>query len=708
MRSRAAVSLLTLLLGCGRGTAIAQDRTITFAKDIAPLIFTHCAQCHHPGGDAPFSLLKYTDVRQRASLIAQVTASRFMPPWKPEPGYGRFEGARRLADDDVARIAEWVREGTKLGDPADLPKAPAFSAEWRLGEPDIVVRLPEAYELAADGPDVFRTFVVPLPTNSRRYVKGVEFRAGAPGVVHHASIKIDSTRSSRRLDEDDPAPGYNGGGGRTARFPDGQFLAWTPGQTPSMLPEGMAWQLDPGTDLVLELHLVPRGKPERVNPTVGLYLSNTPPSETPYILRLGSQTIDIPAGERRYALTDTFVLPVDADVIGLQPHAHNLAREIKVRARLPDGRTEWLLYISDWDFRWQEVYRYTDRVRLPKGTTLLMEYTYDNSTENPRNPNRPPVRVTFGQTTASEMGNVWIQVLPLTREDLGVLDRTFAPKLLRDDLAGYIKDVELNPTDARLRAELAFVYLSAGRTDAAIAQLQDSIRLSPDISATHFALGTVLLEQRDLKAAEQEFADALRLKPAFPEAHLNLGVLKQSEGRLGEAVAHYQEAVRLDPLNAAAHYNLGRGHAAQRHFLEAIGEYRMALQFRPDDADAWSSLGSALATIHRTDEAIETYRRALAVNPQAVGALIDLAWLLATAEPPSRRIPEDAVRLAERAAALTDHQNVIVLDALAAAYFAAGRTDLAIETENAALQLAVDGGDLEQMIRKHLGRFQLH
>src|SRR3954470_22206095 len=125
MRSLAAVSLLALLLGSGTATANAQDRAITFAKDIAPVILTHCAQCHHPGGDAPFSLLTFADVRQRATLIAQVTASRFMPPWKPEPGYGTFEGARRLADDDVARIAEWVREGATLGDPADLPSPPA-------------------------------------------------------------------------------------------------------------------------------------------------------------------------------------------------------------------------------------------------------------------------------------------------------------------------------------------------------------------------------------------------------------------------------------------------------------------------------------------------------------------------------------------------------------------------------------------------------
>ena len=242
--------------------------------------------------------------------------------------------------------------------------------------------------------------------------RGVEFKVPRPAAVHHASLKIDRTRSSRQLDDEEPGPGYEGGGGRNARFPDGHFLSWTPGQSPQMLPAGMAWQLEPNTDLVLEMHMMPTGKIESIVPSVGFYFSDVPPTEPSYILRLGSQTIDIPQGEREYVVSDTAVLPVSADVFAIQPHAHYLAREMKVFARLPDGTTSWLLYIKDWDFKWQEVYRFKQRVALPAGTSLTMHYTYDNSAANVRNPNRPPRRVTFGQTTASEMGNLWVQLIP--------------------------------------------------------------------------------------------------------------------------------------------------------------------------------------------------------------------------------------------------------------------------------------------------------
>jgi hypothetical protein len=344
--------------------------------------------------------------------------------------------------------------GSRTSDPA---------GNWLLGTPDLVVTLPDAYQLAAEGPDVFRTFVVPIPVTASRYVEGIEFQPGVNRVMHHASIKIDSSSSSQRLDDAEPGPGYEGGGGRTSRFPDGQFLAWTPGQVASLLPDGMAWQLEPGTDLVLELHMVPDGRTERVKPSVAFYFSDRPPTRLSYIVRLGSQTIDIPAGDSAFLVTDTFELPVSAEVSAVQPHAHLLGKTIKAFARLPDGTVQWLLYIDDWDFRWQEVYRIRDGLVLPKGAVLVMESTYDNSANNARNPNRPPRRVTYGQTTASEMGNIWIQLVPASRDDLALLDRSYAPKLLRDDIAGYEKSVSLSPGDIRLRTELAFLYIEAGR-----------------------------------------------------------------------------------------------------------------------------------------------------------------------------------------------------------------------------------------------------
>lgn len=171
-----------------------------------------------------------------------------MPPWKPEPGYGDFAGDRRLTDAELTLIARWIDSGMQEGDPGDLPRVPE-ARQWQLGKPDLVVAMPEPYELGLDGGDVFRTFVIPIPVSTGRYVKGVEFLPGTASAVHHATIKIDPTRSSRLRDEDEAGPGYDGGGGRTATFPDGHFLGWTPGQSPAMLPEDMGWRLDPGSDL---------------------------------------------------------------------------------------------------------------------------------------------------------------------------------------------------------------------------------------------------------------------------------------------------------------------------------------------------------------------------------------------------------------------------------------------------------------------------
>ena len=689
-RPRLRASALTLFLAVilGGESSSARGQVVTFSKDIAPILFDQCATCHRPGGGAPFSLLTYDDARRRATLIGRVTARRYMPPWKAEPGFGNFAGERRLADAQLALIQQWVKGGSPEGDRRDLPVTPKWPGEWRLGTPDLVVTMPEPYQLNADGLDVFRTFVVRIPIAAGRFVKAFEFHPGTPAAVHHASIKIDRTRSSRQLDDEEPGPGYEGGGGRNAAFPDGHFLAWTQGQLPYWLPEGMAWRLEPDSDLVVELHMMPTGKPETVQASVGLFFTDQAPSRMSYIVRLGSQTIDIPAGQSAYSVKDRFVLPVDVDVLGVQPHAHYLAKEIKAFARLPDGSTTWLLQIKDWDFKWQDVYRYREPVTLPKGTTLSMQYVYDNSSANIRNPNRPPKRVTFGQTTSSEMGNLWIQVSPRHAEDLEALDRDHTPKVLREDIAGYEKMLEEIPRDPRLHADLAFLYLSAERVADAITHLEEAVRLAPDSSSPHYALGTLLLSQKRFDDAKTHFKAAIRLKPDFSEAYNNLGVMSYAQGNLDAAIANYAAALRLEPGNAQARYNLGRALASQGKFDEATIEYRQVLKARPDDADTLSSLASVLASRGQIDEAVSRYRRALELNPNLTSALIDLAWILATSARADIHAPQEAVRLAERVATLTKYENATVLDALAVAYFSAGRTADAIRALQAAIDVA--------------------
>src|SRR5712691_2248782 len=653
---------------------------VSFARDIAPIVFAHCASCHRPGEAAPFSLLTYDEVRRRAQLIAVMTKNRSMPPWKPEPGYGEFAGERRLSDRQVELIQQWVELGTPEGDVNDLPPAPRWAGDWQLGKPDLVVSMPEPYLLGSDGPDVFRTFVIPIEVPAGRYVKGLEFHPGVPRAVHHANVKIDRTRSSRRLDDDDPGPGFDGGGGRGAMFPDGHFLGWTPGQAPHMLAD-TAWRLEAGSDLVVEVHMVPTGKPERVQVRVGLFFTDEPPSRVPYMMRLGRQSIDIPAGTRDYSVTDSYVLPVDVEVLGVQPHAHNLAREMKGFARLPDGTTTPLIFIREWDFRWQDVYRYSRPLVLPRGTTLMMQYTYDNSADNVRNPNRPPRRVTFGQTTASEMGDLWLQLATRTSSDRAALDVDYAPKMLQEDIAGDEKTLEISPNEPRLRSDLAFCYLAAGRAAEAIVQLEDAVRLEPKSAHAQYDLGTTLLNQKRLDEAAEHFDRALRLKRDFSEAYNNRGAVQALQGKLDEAIASYAEALRLDRANGEARDNLG---------------------------SALATRASLLARLDRTDEAIAHYRRALQLNADLPAALVDLAWILATSDRHDVHAPEEAVRLAERAVQVTKRQDALVLETLAVAYFSADWLDRAVSTAQAALELASTTGrdDLAADIRRRLESFK--
>jgi Flp pilus assembly protein TadD/cytochrome c553 len=530
--------------------------SVTYAKDVAPLMADRCAMCHHPGGSAPFSLSTYAEVKRHASQIAAVTRSRFMPPWKADPSDGPFVGQHPLSDAEIRLLQQWVDEGTVEGEPA--PRAPQrhrWTEGWQLGTPDLVVTLPQPYTLPPEGTDVFRIFAMPIPVDRVRYVRGLEFRPGNPKVVHHANIRVDATAASRALDDRDPAPGYEGLIARSATYPDGHFLGWTPGQVAPLLPGALSWRLERNTDLVVELHMQPSGKPEAVAPSIGVYFSDEPATRTPAMLRLGRQNIDIPAGASQYTITDAYTLPVEVEVEAVQPHAHYRARDVRGFATLPDGTRRALIDIADWDFRWQHVYRFVTPMKLPKGTTVAMRYTYDNSTANTRNPQRPPLRARWGQRSSDEMGDLWLQVLPKSDRDLEILSRDFRPKVAAEDVLGYEVEIEKHPDDVGLHDDAALLYLELGRTEPAIAHFTRSLALAPSAQA-HYNLGTAYAMARRLPDAESAFRAALRIDPAYANAHNNLGNVLLASGKNEEAVREFREVVRLQPDSEAAKKNL--------------------------------------------------------------------------------------------------------------------------------------------------------
>jgi len=552
---------------------------VTFNKDVAPIVFEQCTICHRPGGAGPFALLTYEDVKARARQIVAVTERRYMPPWKPEPGYGEFAATRRLSDEQVAVIRQWVEEGMLRGDPGALSPLPAWSGTWRYGEPDLVVSMPQPYTLRPDGPDMFRTFVLPVPTSVGRYVKAWEFRPGNSRVVHHATIQIDATDASRRLDEQDPDPGYEGLVPHSARPPDGYFLDWAPGHTPYLAGEGMAWPLAQASDLVMMVHLRPSGRVEQVQVSIGLYFSDTPPTRIPAMVRLTRQSLDIPPGEQAYRVGDSYTLPVDVDAYAVQPHAHYLAREAKVRARLPDGTTRWLLLIKDWDFDWQDVYRFATPVFLPAGSTVAAEWTYDNSAENPRNPHNPPKRVTYGQQTSNEMSELWLQVLPRKSADRPALTEGVRAKVLPEEIVGFELMLKADPENVGLHDDVALLYAEAGKLDQTAAHFRESLRLRPESAAAHYNVGAALMELRRLDEAGGYFRKALELNPDYTRAHQDLAAVLESTGRLEDAAEQYAAAGQFERAVAAAERVLERARAARdeataARILKRLERYR--------------------------------------------------------------------------------------------------------------------------------------
>jgi tetratricopeptide (TPR) repeat protein len=646
----------------------------TFTRDIAPIIWRRCASCHRPGEIGPFSLITYDDVRRHATQIADVTARRIMPPWKPIAGKGDFQSARRLTESELQLLQRWIANGAPQGDIAWLPAPPNWTDDWQLGRPDLVVRMPDEYSVPADGGDVFRTFVIPIPVKTARYVRAIEFHPGNAGVVHHANLGVDRTRSSRQLDARDPDPGYAGSMERDARYPEGQLLGWTPGQAPHPVPDGTQWRLEPGSDLVVQLHFQPTGKMERVGVAVAFFFTDRAPTRTPVGLRLGSETIDIRAGAPEYIVADRYRLPVDVEVLAVQPHAHNLARRMEARAELPDGTTRWLIAIDDWDFRWQDVYRYAEPFMLPKGTVLSIRYAYDNSAANPRNPHHPPARVLWGQNTSDEMGDFWIQVIPRVAGDEAILTADFRRKANAEDLAAYTKMLRADPENPLRHDAVASLYLDGGRLDEAVAEFRQSLRLNPSSAPTQYNLGFALsvLGRRD--EAVVAFEEALRLDPDYAQAHNNLGALLQLAGQADAAVEHYRRAVALRPDNVESHTNLGQLLTTRGRLSEAAAQFSAALLLRNDN----------------------------------VQALAGLAWIRATAPDSSLRDAAEAVQLAERADAVTRHQDVIVLDALAAAYAAAGRYEDALRAATSGLEVATAAAraDVAAQFRQRIQLYQ--
>ncbi len=415
----------------------------TFSADVAPVLYQHCTPCHHANDLAPMSLLTYKEVKPWAAAIREAVATRTMPPWKADPHFGKFANDSSLTDAEIAIVKAWVDGGKPEGNPANLPAVPVYSEGWHIGKPDMIFPIPR-HELSAKGPDEYEKFVVPTNFKEDRWVVAAELRPGNLKIVHHAHVSVEQASSSQFGNGPDAENTYrkwlilhegklswlrpeapvidNGclvddnGYFPGSRPVDAKFGSWgmlasyLPGRGADVYPEGTARRIPAGSNLTFQLHYSKSGKPEVDETSVGLVFSKEPPVQPAKRVDFSNHMFRIPAGEPNVEVTECHTFKQDLYVTSLTPHMHLRGKDSKFEVTYPDGRRETLLLVPKYNFNWQITYKLTEPKYLPSGTRLAIISHFDNSSNNPLNPD-PTQVVRWGEASEMEMMDGWIEYL---------------------------------------------------------------------------------------------------------------------------------------------------------------------------------------------------------------------------------------------------------------------------------------------------------
>lgn len=614
------------------GQRIKQPRAeVSFSRNVAIIVFKKCASCHFPGGPAPFSLVDYVDVKKHAASIAAATKKGLMPPWLAAPGYGNFvgESKRRLSKQELRTIQEWVKQGALEGNPSDLPPEPKFSS-WPLGPPDLILKLQHPYTLPAHGPggrNIMRNFVLPVPIEKTRYVKALVLHPGSDTrIFFHANVLYDPTGLSRLHERLGGEPGFMSMGLEieSDRFdPEGHFLLWKRGTAPAAQIDGIPWALRKGSDLVVNMHMIPDGTAHNIQPVVGIYFADKPSPKRPMLIELhNTQAINIPSGDKHFVVTDQVTLPLDVSVLAVYPHAHYLGKDLRGYAILPGGKKKWLLWIPDWNPEWTAVFRYKKPIFLPKGSVVHMRFVYDNSADNPRNPNQPPKRVLGGDQAINDMAEFWLQVLPVNCKNL-LLD----PQLILQETM-MRHDLAMNSRDPLALINLASALESEGKPQQAAGYYQRELQVRPGDPIAETALGGLLQHQGKLAEAADHYRAALDSSPKYANAHYNLGVIFLKQGKFAKAAKQFRAVLAFNPSDAVSHNDLGAALGSQGNWSEAAVEFHTAVRLDPKNADAQDNLGYVLAQQGKLPEAVVHLKQAVRIEPQNAGFRDDLGGVL--------------------------------------------------------------------------------
>ena len=379
----AAPEILAALAEADSSKIAKQVGKVTFAGNIAAILQEKCQKCHRPGQVGPFSLLTYDDARRWATSIAEVVESHRMPPWHADPRYGHFSNDRSLTSDQRAALLAWVDQGSPLGDPATVPAARTFPEGWSIGTPDLVVAIPKALEIPAEGVLDYIDVEVPTGFETDRWVQAAEILPTERSVVHHVIVfvKWKDERGRNRKDH---------------------LAAYVPGDIPTHYPPGMAKKIPAGSTLSFQIHYTPTGTPHVDQTQIGLIFAQKPVEHEAHTWHIINTRFRIPPGEDNYEVRSTWTVPKPIHLLSLAPHMHLRGKDFRYTATFPDGRTEVLLSVPAYDFGWQSVYVLDQPMALPSGTKIDCLAHFDNSTQNPSNPD-PSKEVRWGEQSFQEM-----------------------------------------------------------------------------------------------------------------------------------------------------------------------------------------------------------------------------------------------------------------------------------------------------------------
>ena len=627
-------------------SAATSPTPVTFSKDVLPILEKNCQGCHRPGEAAPFSLLTYEQSRPWAKAMKEAVLLQKMPPWFADPHYGKFANDRSLSQKDISALAAWADQGAPEGDPKDAPAPLEFIEGWRIPKPDVVIEMPNAFHIPASGTIEYQHVVVPSGFTEDRWVKFAEARAGNPALVHHIVV-FTREPGSKWLKDAKPGVPFAPDPKKHKKKEDegvpGETVAtYAPGALPIQLQPGQAILIKKGSDIVFQVHYTTNGKPGTDRSRIGFGFAAEPPRQRVFTLPAYNPNFKIPAGDANYRVDSVFDLGTQVELTSLQPHMHSRGKDFEFRAIYPNGETETLLRVPNYSFSWQLSYNLAKPIVLPKGTRIQCTAHFDNSPNNPNNPD-PGKEVSWGDQSWDEMMIGFFSVafdanLPLKNltaepikadkprvkspKELAAL-RAFQDAQTPGQQIQAIENVLTNFADTEFKVMLLQTAMQIAQRKNDLAQvLFYGERLLDADPKGAFALvtmaGEIARHTREFDLDKEE-----KLAKADKYAKAGLEAAKVMPRPKGDVTDGQWEAAKKD-FQSQAYEAMGQAAGLRKKYDEAVADYKQAISIAATpDAVTWIRLGQVYEDSGHLDDAADAFEKALAtprIGPQAKSA----------------------------------------------------------------------------------------